>query len=98
MVKGNNEKDAAPDEQSLADQIYYSRHYCGGAHDRYQFRHVVVPSRVSDRLKIQTRLAEADWRALGLQMSPGWQHVGFYRGTKTLVFRRPNPEFISAAQ
>lgn len=88
----------AAERLALADKIYYSRHYCGGTHDAFQYRHVVVPHIVSSKLTIQSRLAESEWRALGLQMSPGWQHIGFYRGTKTLVFHRPNPKFISDVQ
>jgi hypothetical protein len=41
-----------------------------------------------NRIVSKELLTEPEWRTFGLEMSPGWEHYGTYKG-KELMFRRP---------
>jgi hypothetical protein len=70
----------------MSDQeIYYSPRVVDDTNT--EFRYVILPrSHAPWNKKIMT---EEEWRALGITMSRGWQHVGFFKGSETLIFSRP---------
>lgn len=84
---------AADLPQFDCDRIQYSDRY----HDEvYEYRHVMLPHEPRDRhlLKRLNRLnrllSEDEWRYMGLQMSPGWQHYGGFEPEPfVMLFRRP---------
>lgn len=71
--------------------FYYSRRYVGDTGDsaETEFRFVVVPTSLAFKLRDRKLLDESEWRAHGIEMSSGWKHVAYYRGSTTLMFRRP---------
>lgn len=69
------------------DKIMYSSRYADDD-GTYEYRCVVLPSSLHCRLSFKVLLTEPEWRKLGLQMSPGWEHVAYYRSTATMMFRR----------
>lgn len=76
------------------DRIQYSEHYYDGA---YEYRHVMLPYETHRDRQLVKRfhrlnrlLSEKEWRAMGLQMSQGWQHYGgFEPESFVMLFRRP---------
>lgn len=67
------------------DGFIYSEVY---ADDKFEFRHVMVPADKHYRPRLMT---EAEWRALGVKMSPGWIHYAIHKPEpKLLLFRRLN--------
>lgn len=74
-------------------RIEYSDTYCD---DKYEYRHVILPHETTkerenvERLrKIDRLLSEGEWRMLGLQMSSGWTHFGYFGAEPyVLLFRR----------
>ncbi|KAJ3340869.1 hypothetical protein HDU93_006161 [Gonapodya sp. JEL0774] len=60
--------------RKLKEAIFYADKYNDDVHE---FRHVILPKRlfqyIPDRLRNRL-LNEAEWRAIGIQQSPGWQH------------------------
>ena len=55
--------------------FYYSPKYSDG---KYEYRHVNCPANVSARFNTSRLLSEAEWRAFGIQMSPGWEHYDWH--------------------
>ena len=87
-------------DETLLCQLEYSRPYCGGVDDPYQIRQVEVPRDLLVQMRTKLNfthrmLSEDEWRALGVQMSHGWTHVGYFRNECTWIFRKPNPDFVS---
>lgn len=69
------------------EQIEYSDKYCD---DTYEYRHVMLTEAAFQKLPKDTLLSEIDWRRLGLQMSPGWEHYMIFKPEPyVLLFRRP---------
>ena len=68
--------------------ITYSDRY---SDDVYEYRHVILPSRIADLLPRPHRLlTEEEWRSLGVQQSLGWIHYSIYRPEPhVMLFRRP---------
>jgi hypothetical protein len=57
--------------------------------DLVDFYYPLNPMRaLHSRIVSKELLTEPDWRTFGLEMSPGWEHYGTYKG-KELMFRRP---------
>lgn len=66
--------------------FFYSRKYYD---DIYEYRHVNIPDEVLRKYRIDKLLSEDEWRSLGIQMSPGWEHYDFHRPEPhVLLFRR----------
>jgi len=73
---------------TAANGFYYSRKYYD---DVYEYRHVIIPDDVLKKYTIDHLLTEAEWRRLGIQMSPGWIHFDFHKPEpNVLMFRRPH--------
>jgi hypothetical protein len=51
----------------------------------YEYRVVLIPQKIKDTKRIYT---EEEWRNLGIQQSPGWEHVLTWDDRKTMLFRR----------
>src|SRR5689334_23301012 len=68
--------------------IQYSDKY---EDDIYEYRHVILPPTIFKKLPRPFRLlTESEWRALGVQQSPGWIHYDIHRPEPhILLFRRP---------
>jgi len=70
-----------------ASQIQYSEKYYD---DVYEYRHVVLPSDIAQRLQKGRLLSEVEWRDLGVQQSRGWVHYAIHRPEMhIMLFRRP---------
>lgn len=41
--------------------------------------HVTLPKELSKQIPPQKLLSEAEWRALGIQMSLGWEHYATHK-------------------
>uniref|UniRef100_T1IFE5 Cyclin-dependent kinases regulatory subunit n=3 Tax=Rhodnius TaxID=13248 RepID=T1IFE5_RHOPR len=67
--------------------IYYSEKYFD---DEHEYRHVVLPKEMAKLIPKNKLLTEAEWRALGVQQSPGWMHyMSHAPEPHILLFRRP---------
>ncbi len=67
-------------------QIEYSEKYQDG---KYEYRHVLLPEALMQRIPQDRLLTEMEWRQLGVQQSYGWQHYMKHRPEKhILLFRR----------
>lgn len=54
------------------------------------FRHVITPSNYRKYIPTGRLLSEAEWRSLGIQMSPGWEHYCIHNPEPYIfLFRRP---------
>jgi len=74
-----------------SSRIYYSQKY---EDSHYEYRHVILPKQLFAHLKqsgITHRLwKESEWRAIGVQGSPGWYHYALHNPEPhILLFRRP---------
>ena len=69
------------------DKIEYSAKY----QDRiYEYRHVLLPKEVFEKIPYKRLLSENEWRGIGLQMSKGWSHYTIHKPEPhILLFRRP---------
>lgn len=59
--------------------------------DQYIYRHVMLTQGIYERngLKRTKRLYnEHQWRKLGLNMSPGWEHYMWFKAEKNLMLFR----------
>ena len=73
--------------KEMSKNIQYSDTY---KDDVYEYRHVILPPNIASRLETTKLLTEGEWRALGVQQSPGWEHYLWYeREPHILLFRRP---------
>ncbi|GAB5364483.1 hypothetical protein AAMO2058_000974400 [Amorphochlora amoebiformis] len=78
-------------DQQPIQQIQHITYSTKYSDDTYEYRHVVLPSQLTDIVP-RHLLAEHEWRSLGLQQSRGWIHYGFYGPEKNvLLFRRKLP-------
>jgi cyclin-dependent kinase regulatory subunit CKS1 len=60
--------------------------------DKYEYRHVILPSHVSQRIRKGKILNEREWRSLGVQQSKGWVHYDWHNPEgHILLFRRAKP-------
>jgi len=67
--------------------IQYSEKYFD---EQYEYRHVILPPEVAELLPKNQLLSEEQWRALGVQQSPGWIHYAIHSPEPhILLFRRP---------
>ncbi|KAF8385222.1 hypothetical protein PRIPAC_74364 [Pristionchus pacificus] len=73
-------------ETSEETGFYYSNKY---EDDEYEYRHVHVPWLLRKSIPERRQLRESEWRALGIQQSPGWEH--YLTNKRVLCFRRPLP-------
>lgn len=70
-----------------APDIQYSEKY---EDDNYVYRHVILPPDMSLSVPKTHLLTETEWRNLGVQQSPGWQHYMLHSPEPhVLLFRRP---------
>jgi cyclin-dependent kinase regulatory subunit CKS1 len=68
-------------------KIFYSDKY---SDDVNEFRHVKLPSDMRDMVPNNRLMSEAEWRQLGVTMSPGWIHYMIHSPEPhVLLFRRP---------
>ena len=69
------------------EKIEYSSKY----QDKiYEYRHVLLPKEVFEKVPHRRLLSENEWRSLGLQMSKGWVHYTIHKPEPhILLFRRP---------
>jgi len=67
--------------------IYYSSKYTD---DEYEYRHVVLPKEMVKSVPKHKLMTEFEWRSIGVQQSPGWEHYMFHDPEPhILLFRRP---------
>lgn len=72
---------------SLVKQIYYADKYYDS---KYEYRHVVLPKELAKLVPKTHLMSEEQWRAIGVQMSPGWIHYMHHAPEPhILLFRRP---------
>lgn len=70
--------------------IYYSKKY---EDDQFEYRHVVLPKEIAKFVPKTHLMSEDEWRAIGVQMSPGWIHYMIHRPEPhILLFKRPIPK------
>lgn len=73
-----------------AKNIRYSTRYCD---EKYQYRHVIIPKQLVRYLPKDRLMTETEWRSLGLQQSPGWDHFMIHQPEPhVLIFRRSKDE------
>eukprot|EP00667_Euglena_gracilis_P028015 EG_transcript_35313 len=73
--------------KSCEHKIHYSNKY-DDTHNEY--RHVVLPKELAKLIPKGALLSETEWRGLGVQQSPGWEHYMVHRPEPhILLFRRP---------
>lgn len=62
-------------------------------------RHVILPKELSVKVPRDRFLSEYEWRALGIQMSRGWQHYGHHQPEPhILLFKRVFPGVTPRSQ
>ncbi|XP_066932636.1 cyclin-dependent kinases regulatory subunit-like [Clytia hemisphaerica] len=67
--------------------IYYSERY---SDDENEYRHVIIPKELIKKLPKDRYMTEEEWRALGIQQSPGWIHYMAHKPEPhVLMFKRP---------
>ncbi|XP_077985810.1 cyclin-dependent kinases regulatory subunit-like [Glandiceps talaboti] len=70
--------------------ISYSEKYCD---DRYEYRHVILPAELAKLVPKTHLMTETEWRNLGVQQSPGWEHyMNHVPEPQVLLFRRLKPD------
>ena len=69
------------------DKIEYSAKY----NDLYyEYRHVILPREIFEKLPAKKLLSDTEWRGLGIAMSKGWIHYTIHKPEPhILLFRRP---------
>lgn len=56
----------------------------------FEFKHVILPKDLYDRMPKCRLLSESEWRKLGVTQSRGWQHYTIHRPEPhILLFKRP---------
>mmetsp|Transcript_1184 Transcript_1184/g.2010 ORF Transcript_1184/g.2010 Transcript_1184/m.2010 type:complete len:83 (-) Transcript_1184:237-485(-) len=63
--------------------------------DSYEYRHVFLTKAMTKAMweinKGKVLLTEEQWRSLGVQQSPGWEHYAIHSPeVNILLFRRPH--------
>ncbi|KAG9511012.1 Cyclin-dependent kinases regulatory subunit, partial [Fragariocoptes setiger] len=72
--------------QSSKQILYSDRYY----DDKYEYRHVQLPPEIAKLVPRSHLMTEAEWRAIGVQQSPGWIHYMIHEPEPhVLLFRRP---------
>lgn len=71
ILKDMHAKNMMIDIQKLSKDIYYSDKYFD---DEFEYRHVMLPKELSKLVPKDHLMSEAEWRAIGVQQSRGWQH------------------------
>lgn len=55
----------------------------------FLFRHVILPKQLCKYYDAERLMSENEWRALGVQQSPGWVHYMIHKPEPhVLLFRR----------
>ena len=68
-------------------EIEYSEKYYD---DSYEYRHVIIPKHIFEKMPRNHLLKEAEWRGMGISMSYGWVHYLIHNPEPfILLFRRP---------
>ncbi|KAJ1993035.1 hypothetical protein GGI26_002881 [Coemansia sp. RSA 1358] len=77
------------DIAKYAQDIYYSERYSDDDYE-YEYRHVSLPEGLRKYLPQPPRLMKEDeWRGLGVQQSPGWEHYMVHEPEPhVLLFKR----------
>ena len=71
----------------MSKQIYYSDKYDD---EVYEYRHVQLPKEMAKKVPKSQLMTEEEWRSLGVQQSPGWEHYMKHDPEPhILLFRRP---------
>ncbi|XP_006814783.1 cyclin-dependent kinases regulatory subunit-like [Saccoglossus kowalevskii] len=72
--------------ETTQQQITYSEKYYD---DRFEYRHVILPPDLAKLVPRTHLMTETEWRNLGVQQSPGWEHY-LRHGPEphVLLFRR----------
>ena len=69
------------------EPIRYSEKYYD---NEFEYRHVVLPTRLKRFHTTFKLYSESEWRDIGVVMSPGWQHYAIHRPEPNiLLFKRP---------
>ncbi len=56
----------------------------------YEYKHVILPKEVYEKMPKRRLLNESEWRGLGVTQSRGWLHYTIYRPEPhILLFKRP---------
>ncbi|KAK5574643.1 hypothetical protein RB653_009896 [Dictyostelium firmibasis] len=64
---------------------YSSKYY----DDKYEYRHVILPSEISSLIPRDVLLTEDECRKLGIRQSDGWEHYANHKPEPhILLFRR----------
>ena len=67
-------------------EIEYSDKYTD---DYYEYRHVILPKTVYQKMPKKRILSEMEWRGIGVQQSRGWAHYEIHKPEPfILLFRR----------
>lgn len=68
------------------DEIEYSDKY---QDDYYEYRHVILPKEIFNKIPKNRLLNEMEWRSIGVQQSRGWEHYEIHKPEPfILLFRR----------
>jgi len=73
------------------DQIQYSDKYTDSF---FEYRHVTLPSGIAKLVPKTHLMSESEWRNLGVQQSPGWEHYLFHGPEPHILLyrrRKDNP-------
>lgn len=65
--------------------IVYSNKYVD---ESYEYRHVILPMKVYERIIPGKLLTESEWRKLGIQGSEGWVHYLYYKPEPNVICLR----------
>ncbi|XP_077290977.1 cyclin-dependent kinases regulatory subunit-like [Arctopsyche grandis] len=69
------------------NDIQYSGKYTD---DHYEYRHVILPCDLVQRVPKSHLMTETEWRNIGVQQSPNWVHYMMHSPEPhVLLFRRP---------
>jgi cyclin-dependent kinase regulatory subunit CKS1 len=60
----------------MAAHIEYSEKYMD---DRFEYRHVILPKKLAEKLPSTRLLRENEWRGIGVQQSRGWSHYAIHK-------------------
>ncbi|XP_022221787.1 cyclin-dependent kinases regulatory subunit isoform X1 [Drosophila obscura] len=78
------------------DQIQYSEKYFD---DKFEYRHVILPSDLAKHVPKAHLMTETEWRNLGVQQSPGWVHYMMHAPEPhVILFRRKRVEEETVSQ
>ena len=68
--------------------IYSDKYY----DERFEYRHVIISKDAEDHIPKGKLLSEFEWRDIGVQMSPGWEHYLIYEPEPNVIFFRRERE------